>query len=593
MTSSLLIPPPFVFIFGALLAACLRGRLLKVVALAVPVISFLILYTAPNGTYGTLSFIGLDLVLAEVDRLSRIFGYIFHLIAFLGLVFSLHHDDPAHYVVGLLYAGAAQGVTFAGDFFTLFLFWETLTVSATFLIVARRTAKARGAALRYLLVHAAGGLCLLTGIVLYYHGSGSIAFTALDLADPGALFIFLGFGLNCSWPLLHAWLVDSYPEATIAGTVFLSAFTTKSAVYVLARAFPGCEPLIWIGAVMVAFPIFFAVIENDLRRVLSYSLINQVGYMVVGIGIGTELAINGAVCHAYAHILYKGLLFMSMGAVMYRTGKINATDLGGLYRTMPLTAAFCMIGAAAISAFPLFSGFIAKSMVVDAAAGGHYQIVWLILIFASAGVFHHAGIKIPFFAFFSHDAGLRPKEAPLHMLLAMGGAAFMCVFLGVYPQFVYGMLPFPVDYAPYTFAHVLAQSQLLFFSALAFTLLLLAGIYPPEIRSVNLDADWFYRKGSRFFVLAADRAFNGLNSWAERVLGWRLTGLLGKFFSEPGGNVQKYCMRLATEYSGADHREERYEEIDHRSRTATYPIGIWVLLAVLLLALMSVLFILF
>ncbi len=593
MTSSLLLPPSFVFILGALLAACLRGRLLKVVAIAVPVVSFLILWGAPNGSYGTLSFIGLDLVLAEVDRLSRVFGYIFHLIAFIGLIFSLRHDDPAHYVVGLLYAGAAQGVTFAGDLFSLFLFWETLTVTATFLIIARRTAAARGAALRYLLVHAAGGLCLLTGIVLYYHGTGSIAFTAMDLSQPGALFIFLGFGLNCAWPLLHAWLVDSYPESTIAGTVFLSAFTTKSAVYVLARAFPGAEPLIWIGAAMVAFPIFFAVIENDLRRVLSYSLINQVGYMVVGIGIGTELAINGAVCHAYAHILYKGLLFMSMGAVMYRTGKINATDLGGLYRTMPLTAVFCMIGAAAISAFPLFSGFIAKSMVVDAAAGGHYQFVWLILLFASAGVFHHAGIKIPFFAFFSHDSGLRPKEAPLHMLIAMGGAAFMCVFLGVYPDFVYGMLPFPVDYEPYTFAHVLAQSQLLFFSALAFTLLLLAGIYPPEIRSVNLDVDWAYRKGSRAFVLVADRVFNGINSWAERVLGWQLTGLLARFASDPGASIQKYWVRLTAEYSGTREREELMEEIDRRSRTATYPIGILVLFAVSLLALMSILFILF
>ncbi|MFO7982575.1 MAG: Na(+)/H(+) antiporter subunit D [Desulfuromonadales bacterium] len=561
MTSNLLIATPFVFIIGALLTACLRGRLLKAVALAVPVVSFLILYSAPDGTYGTISFIGLDLVLSEVDRLSRAFGYVFHLIALLGLVFSLHHDDPAHYVVGLLYAGAAQGVTFAGDFFTLFLFWETLTVSATFLIIARRTTGARRAALRYLMVHAAGGLCLLAGIVLHYNATGSIAFKSLELGNPGAIFIFLGFGLNCAWPILHAWVVDSYPQATIAGTVFLSAFTTKSAVYVLARAFPGSDPLIWIGAAMVVFPLFFAVIENDLRRVLSYSLINQVGYMVVGIGIGTELAINGAVCHAYAHILYKGLLFMAMGAVIYRTGKINATELGGLYRTMPLTAIFCMIGAAAISAFPLFSGFIAKSMIVEAAAGGHYQAIWLILIFASAGVVY--AIKVPYFAFFSHDSGMRPREAPAHMLLAMGGAAFMCIFIGVYPDFVYGMLPFPVDYEPYTFAHVLAQSQILFFTALAFTLLLLSGIYPREIRCVNIDADWFYRKGSRIFYATTDAFFSTLNNWADRIFSHRIP-------DKAGETVAASC--------------------EDPERHGAIPIGIGVLLAVLFLAVMSFLF---
>jgi multicomponent Na+:H+ antiporter subunit D len=267
---------------------------------------------------------------------------------------------------------------------------------------------------------------------------------------------------------------------------------------------------------MTAFPIFYAVIENDLRRVLAYSLINQVGFMVCGIGIGTALAINGAVCHAFNDILFKALLFMSMGAVMYRTGKINGTDLGGLYRTMPLTCTFCMVGAASISAFPLFSGFVSKSMVMDAAAAGHMRIIWFMLLFASAGVFHHAGIKIPFFAFFSHDSGMRPKEAPVHMLLAMGIAAFLSIFIGVYPAPLYSLLPYPVEYVPYTAPHVLGQTQLLFFSALAFTLLLLSGIYPAEMRCINLDADWFYRKGGRLFYRVMARTLNPLNEACER-----------------------------------------------------------------------------
>ena len=339
---------------------------------------------------------------------------------------------------------------------------------------------------------------------------------------------FFGFGLNCAWPLLHTWLTDAYPEATITGTIFLSAFTTKVAVYALARSFPGTEALIWIGAIMTGFPIFYAVIENDLRRVLAYSLINQVGFMVCGIGIGTALAINGAVCHAFNDILFKALLFMSMGAIMYRTGKINGTDLGGLYRTMPLTCVFCMVGAASISAFPLFSGFVSKSMVMDAAAGGHMRIIWFILLFASAGVFHHAGIKIPYFAFFSHDSGMRPKEAPIHMLLAMGIAAFLCIFIGSFPGFLYSLLPYPVEYVPYTAPHVVGQTQLLFFSALAFTLLLLSGIYPAEVRSVNLDADWFYRKGGRLFFHVMDRTLNKINRVCERVFVGGITGSLAR-----------------------------------------------------------------
>ncbi len=232
-----------------------------------------------------------------------------------------------------------------------------------------------------------------------------MAFGHLGLTGIGNFLIFLGFGINCAWPLLHSWLVDAYPEATIGGTVFLSAFTTKTAVYALARAYAGEPSLIWIGVAMAAFPIFFAVIENDLRRVLAYSLINQVGFMVAGIGIGTELAINGAVAHAFNDILFKGLLFMSVGAVMFRTGKAKATNLGGLYKSMPWTCAFCIVGAASISAFPLFSGFVSKSLIMTAAAEGHLWVPWFILLFAAAGVFHHAGIKIPFFTFFGHDAG--------------------------------------------------------------------------------------------------------------------------------------------------------------------------------------------
>jgi multicomponent Na+:H+ antiporter subunit D len=348
--------------------------------------------------------------------------------------------------------------------------------------------------MRYLIIQVLSGVILLAGAIFYVNENNTLEFGYIGLDSVAGWLIFIAFGIKCAFPMAHNWLTDAYPEATVTGTVFLSAFTTKVAVYALARAYPGTELLIYIGAAMTCFPIFFAVIENDLRRVLAYSLINQVGFMVVGIGIGTALAINGAVAHAFNDVIFKGLLFMSMGAVLHMTGRINGSELGGLYKTMPKTTILCMVGAASISAFPLFSGFVSKSMVMSAALEEGFDWIWLMLLFASAGVFHHAGIKIPYFAFFAHDSGIRANDPPKNMLVAMTIAAGLCIAIGIYPQALYSLLPYDTGYNPYDATHVLAQTQLLFFSALAFVWLNLKGIYPPELRSINLDFDWTYRR---------------------------------------------------------------------------------------------------
>lgn len=486
--------PAFVLLLGALLLPVFKGRLRQGLLIFLPILGLLNLLGFEAGTIWRFPFAGYELEILRVDKLGLLFGYIFHLAAFLTAIYSLHVRDSVQHLTGLMYAGSAVGAVFAGDLITLFIFWELLAVTSVFQIWSRRTSRSCGAGLRYLVVHVTSGLILLVGTALHYQQTGSLAFEIMTLSGLASWLIFLAIGIKCAFPLLHTWLVDGYPEATPTGTVFLATFTTKTAVYALARGFAGTEQLIWIGAVMTVFPIFYAVIENDLRRVLSYSLINQLGFMVTGIGIGTEMALNGTVSHAFAHILYKALLFMSMGAVLFRTGKINGSDLGGLYKSMPWTTGFCIVGASSISAFPLFSGFVSKSMVMQAAADQGHVVIWLMLLFASAGVFHHSGIKIPFFAFFAHDSGIRCKEAPKNMLVAMGLSAFLCILIGCLPGLLYGLLPYAVDYQPYTTTHVLLQLQLLFFSALAFTFLKLSGIYPPELRSVNLDVDWLYRR---------------------------------------------------------------------------------------------------
>ncbi len=487
--------PPFVpFFIGALIALMTRGPLRGAIMIAIPIVSAFHLWTVPEGIHLQAEILDFQVTLFRADKLSLVFGYVFHIAAFIAIVYSLHVRDTLQQVSGMLYAGSGLGAVFAGDLLTLFIFWELLAFTSVFLIWARRTQRAYVAGMRYLIIQVLSGVILLVGTLFYAAENGTLEFGYIGLNSLSGWLIFLAFGIKCAFPMAHNWLTDAYPEATVTGTVFLSAFTTKVAVYSLARGYPGTELLVYIGAAMTCFPIFFAVIENDLRRVLAYSLINQVGFMVVGIGIGTSLALNGAISHAFNDVIFKGLLFMSMGAVLHMTGRINGSDLGGLYKTMPKTTVLCIVGAASISAFPLFSGFVSKSMVMSAALENDYNLVWLMLLFASAGVFHHAGIKIPYFAFFAHDSGIRASDPPNNMLLAMLIAACLCIGIGVYPSSLYALLPYDTGYNPYDATHVLAQTQLLFFSALAFVWLNLRGMYPPELHSTNLDFDWVYRR---------------------------------------------------------------------------------------------------
>ena len=403
--------------------------------------------------------------------------------------------------------------------------------------------------------------------------------------------ILLAIGIKAAFPGLHVWLKDGYAEATATGPVWLCAFTTKAAVCMLARLFPGAEVLMVVGAGMAMFPIFFAVIENDLRRVLCYSKINQIGFMVVGIGIGTDLAIDGAIAHVFTHVIYKGLLFMSMGAVLFRLGEVRGSELGGLYKSMPWTTGFCIIGAASISAFPLFSGFVSKSMIMlEAATQGHH-LLWFLLLFAAAGVVEHAGIKVPYFAFFSHDSGLRPKEAPSNMLIAMGISSFLCIFLGCNPAWLYELLPnkaLMADgtvYHPYDFTHVINQTQLLLFAMLAVTVLMLRKAYPPETRSINLDVDWFYRKAGRYFVQYMDSFWNRLNELAHSFFIGKVVGKVTEFTKAGHVHFVDYFSDSMHEMGllGKDTKTRAKSKLRKRTGLGVHQVGLTALLGILFL----------
>ncbi|MGW0735152.1 Na(+)/H(+) antiporter subunit D [Streptomyces sp. NPDC002851] len=494
MTTGPALSPALLLLLGAAGVPLLRGRWRGALMLLTPVAGLVVLWLLPEGTGAGFAFLGLELTPVRVDALSRLFATGFLVAGLLISVYALHLRDALQQAVILLYAGTAVGGTLAGDLVTLFVYWELTGLSSAFLIWARRTERGYRAGLRYLIAQLISGLLMLAGIALRVREGEGLAFGHLGADSASGALILAAIGIKCAFPLLHAWLIDTYPEGTVVGSVALSVFTTKLAVYTLARGFEGTDMLVWVGAAMTVFPIFYAVIENDLRRVLSYSLINQLGFMVVGVGVGGSLGINGASAHAVAHIVYKALLFMSMGAVLHRTGTVKGSELGGLYKSMPQTAVLCMVGAASISAVPLFSGFPVKALTMEAVAQEHLTVIWLLLLFVSAGVFHYAGIKVPYFAFFAHDRGHRVAEAPLNMRVAMTLAALICVGIGVAPGLLYGLLPYAVDYAPYTTPHVVNQLQLLLLAAMAFTLLVRTGLYPPEVRSVNIDADVVYRR---------------------------------------------------------------------------------------------------
>jgi multicomponent Na+:H+ antiporter subunit D len=491
-----LLLPGLMMILGAALVPVLPHMLRQVWMLVLIAASAYQCWHIDPGVHLTASVIGFDLILVRAEAITRPFALVFHIAAALNVIYAMHEDSRMTAATGLAYAGAAIAALFAGDFITLFIYWELTAFTSVFLILAGRKPRSFAAAMRYLLTQVTSGVILLAGAVVLVGSGSGIAITALSVETLGGALVLLAFAIKAAFPFVNGWLQDAYPEASVTGTVILSAFTTKLAIYMLALCFAGTHMLIWFGVVMTLFPVFFAVIENDLRRVLAFSLNNQLGFMVVGIGIGTELALNGTVAHAFAHIIYKSLLFMSMGAVLYRTGTAKASELGGLWKRMPLTTMFCIIGAVSISSFPLFSGFVTKSLTIGSAAYEGYFWVWVALIFASAGVLEHSGIKIPYFAFFGHDRNFKVREAPFTMLVAMGIAAGLCVAIGVAPEMLYALLPYEVTYKVWDAGHVLGELQLLLFAVLAFAFLMLRGLYPPEIDSTVLNTDWLFRKAA-------------------------------------------------------------------------------------------------
>ena len=527
-TSNFFLHPAIGFLALAVVLSFARGREWRWLLLLPPVMAIFAVFSMKMGDNLTLQWVGQTLQLGRVDKLSLIFAQVFAIMSLAGMLYAMHVEDKLQHIMASLYVAGGFGCVFAGDFLTLFVFWETMSIGSTFLVLCNRTRESVKAAFRYFLFHTAGGLFILGGMLLRYKALGTWEFTAAapNMMELYNWLILTGFCVNAAVVPLHAWLPDAYPRGTVTGSVFMCAFTTKTAVYVLARGFAGWEILATMGTIMAVYGVLYACIENNARRILSYHIVSQVGYMVAGIGVGTAMTLNGAAAHAYAHILYKGLLFMGTGALLYAVGTAKLDKLGGLAARLPWVMVLYMVAALSISGMPLFNGFISKTMTIAGAAEAHKYLVALGLEIAAVGTFISVGIKLPYFAFWggkAPDTTREIKPIPWNMYAGMALLAVLCIAQGIVPSILYRYLPFAVEhqYVPWEFWNVIQSGLLLGFSGLAFYLL--RNVITPH-EGLNLDFDFFYRLIGAGALLLICRPLAWIDDrWTEayRVIGLR------------------------------------------------------------------------
>ena len=582
------VPPAFLLILGAFLIPLFRGRAKQLYLLLISALVLIDLSLLETGTGWIIHFLRYGLIFARIDRLSLAVGYIFAVIGFLAILYSLHTQNTGEQVAAFLYMGSSLGVVFSGDFLTLFVFWEIMAFTSVFLIWYRREKESLDAGFRYLFMHIFGGCCLLTGIILHVTSTGSLALGPLENGW-SSFFILIGFGLNTAFLPLHTWLPDAYPLGTLTGSVFLSVFTTKTGVYALARCFSGNEFLAFMGGAMAVYGIVFALLQNDIRKLISYHIISQVGYMIAGIGVGTELGVNGGIAHLINNILYKSLLFMCTGSVIYMTGRNKLTELGGLAKQMPVTCITCLAASLSISGAPGFNGFVSKAMVISSVSEAHQPILELLLRLASVGTFLSFA-KLSYFTFFEKNEGIHAHESPWNMRCAMIITAFLCILIGVFPTTLFHILPYAsTGYSAYTPSHIVGVFQLFFFAGLVFVLA--KNAFSPH-RWIILDFDYFYRMAFRGIAWLCRRPLNDFRLRTQAAFS-RAVNVLICLSKDPFSLPE-----IAAEYSQMDRhgppssfevicnkKEPKYDEDFYRK-----PMGWGVLLAILFLFLYGLIY---
>ncbi len=391
-----------------------------------------------------------------IDGLNLLVALIVAGIGTLVMIYSFVYMErdtglDQYYTLFLLIVAGMMGVALTGDIFNLYVFFEIMCISSYALVAFRRKWQSIEASIKYMIVSSLGTSFILLGIALLYGlvGSLNIADLAQKLGQvspsavivPLALFV-TGLGIKIAVVPLHMWMPDAYQAAPSAVAALFSGATATVGIYAMVRvvytlfgAFAIGIMLAALGLVTMVIGALMALAQRDLKRLLAYSGISQVGYVLLGIGLGTVLGIQGGLFHLFNNAIYKTMLFMIAGAIIYRVGTSNMDQLGGLWKNMPVTATLFVVGALAISGVPPFNGFASKWMIYVAGIEAGQPVFTIIALITSA-------LTLAYFlkALNSIFLGQRPKhlsdvkETPLPMMFPIMLLAVLCVVFGVLPQ---------------------------------------------------------------------------------------------------------------------------------------------------------------
>lgn len=531
---TMLHPGIIMILFGILVMLLPRGfrKPLSIIAPVTAAWGFLQMTADSSLPYELTPYIKMEFI--HLDSLAWTFMLVFCIIAILNGIYGIGIQHRYECGMSMVYAGSVMGVILAGDCISLIIFWEISAFASMYVVYCKHDRASARASFRYILVHAFGGNMLLAGLIIYmFHYENSLGHLSDCIGEPCFWLIAIGIAVNAAIPPLHAWLPDAYPESTATGTVYLSSFTTKAAIYLMLRMMSGMTDLVWIGAIVAIYGACMAIMENGIRRLLAYHIVSQLGMMIAAAGVGGAIGIDAATAHAFTNILFKGVLMMGAGAVIYATGRSNITELGGLAKKMPVTAGCFLISSLAIAGLPGLSGFVSKALIMDAVHEAGYTVPALLLTAGGVGTLLSITLKINYYVFFGpcddEKASEVEKKVPFSMNLAMVLGTAATVAIGIFPDKFYALMPYKTIVEPYHMGHVLEYVAIFIGGSIPF-FLYLKKMKPHD--EVTVDFDWFYRRPFNTLILKISHIIERIFRWCGIHSG-RAAEYLRLHFSDP------------------------------------------------------------
>lgn len=544
--------PPFLPLFiGGLLIAFLPLYGRRALLIAAPLASLMSVFGLSAESIFPINIVGTTVHLLATQEYSLVFGLAFCFAIIAAVLFGFRHARPKEMGAAMVLASGGLGIVFSGDLLSLLFFWEILMAASVYLIYLGGMAQSVSSSRRYLIMHILGGTFLLAGIAGTIMDSGIAAFPSFQLGwhwpqtstEWSAWLMLLGVMVNLAAPPFSAWLPDSYPAASPFGMVALSAFTTKSAVFVLMMIFAGSAPLIAIGLFTLLYATLMALMQSHLRRHLAYCIVAQVGVMVMGVGIGTEAALTAVAILAFCHIGYKGLLIAAAGSIIHQTGKYRMGDLGGLWRQMPVTAGAIILGAASMAALPITGAFVGKHLLVESLiALGQPFYKWFFVGIAGIAVY----LLFPWFSLSGKSKNPQAKEVPIETQLCYGIFGFMALAPGLYPDFLSFLMPGRPDIAMSDAAAIFNQLTMIVCACGAFLLLL---PWLKRDKGLILDFDWLYRVLLPHLLTLINQLYKAAESRAAsllRIFNAANKQWLTRFFAEGGSLTRPQSIGIST-----------------------------------------------